>query len=508
MLAALIYGIQERRGFIAIMGEVGTGKTTIIKAAMSLLRDKAKMANIFNTDVTFEQLLAMILTELDLSDSEAALTKVQAVNRLNNFAIQQLAQGGNVALIIDEAQNLDRHSMENLRLLSNLETQKHKLIQIVLSGQPELQDKLNKLELRQFTQRISIKRHITPLKENETYEYISHRLRVASHKGPSLFSVKAQKLIWEYSGGVPRKINILCDNALLIGYGIGKKKIEEDTVAEAIKDLTWSPFLSPVDPQEKKLLKENRSSQARRTGFLRRLALVSGLAIALCLLLLTVSHQEKFLPRVQNGLSTLYRYIFKEEVSSQPDGSQEVQIQNQPLDTHGNPLDLEKKSADEEKHGFREVPKATVETEKEKPPVIQAKTAILDHRITPAIRALGRRQLISTNDEHEKSNPETSAQHEKRHISRDSTELPVKKNIEPTLIAESEVVSKNAVLEKQLLFVVVEQGDWLSKIILRKYGKYDSTILHTVLLQNPDIRNPDLILEGQVIKLPVPPTNL
>ena len=223
-LAALLYGIRERRGFIAIMGEVGTGKTTLINTVLSRLDQKTKVAYLFNTDVIFEQLLIMALLEFNLVRPEESLTKVQALTRLNEFAIGQLSDGGNVVLIVDEAQNLDQRCMENLRLLSNLETKKRKLIQIVLSGQPELEIKLKKPELRQLEQRISLKRYTTPLTENETCEYIRHRLNIANYEQPILFDRKAQKIIWKYSRGVPRKINIICDNALLIGYAKEKEK--------------------------------------------------------------------------------------------------------------------------------------------------------------------------------------------------------------------------------------------------------------------------------------------
>ena len=129
--------------------------------------------------------------------------------------------------------------MENLRLLSNLETPKHKLVQIVLSGQPELEAKLALPEMRQLTERISIRRYIDPLKEKETYAYIRHRLEVAEYKGPMIFSPEALKLIWKISQGVPRKINILCDNALLMGFKERNRKIDPSFVQKVLKDLRW-----------------------------------------------------------------------------------------------------------------------------------------------------------------------------------------------------------------------------------------------------------------------------
>lgn len=241
-LASLMYGIHERRGFIALVGEVGTGKTTLLHTVLNRLDKEIRVGFIFNTDVSFKSMLVMALIDLGLAKSDERLSKAKALQRLNDFAIRQLSRGGNVVLLVDEAQNLDPVDMENLRLISNLETYKNKVIQVVLSGQPQLDAKLNRPELRQLHQRISLKRYITALTEKETYGYVQHRLSVAEYDGPALFDDQVQQLIWEYSGGVPRKINILCDNALLIGYGLRQATIDTSVIEEAIKDLSWSPL--------------------------------------------------------------------------------------------------------------------------------------------------------------------------------------------------------------------------------------------------------------------------
>ena len=239
VLTSIIYGIQSRRGIMAIIGEVGTGKTTLLNTALEWLSEKTKVAYVINFDVDFDDLLNMALVNLGLTSVDQTLTKIEALQRLKDFALKQLADSGNVALIVDEAQNLNQKAMENLRLLSNLETPKHKLVQIVLSGQPELEVKLARPELRQLTERISIRRHIDPLKEKETYAYIRHRLEVAGYKGPMLFNPEALRLIWKISQGVPRKINILCDNGLLIGYRTHHRKIEPAFIQKAVSDLRW-----------------------------------------------------------------------------------------------------------------------------------------------------------------------------------------------------------------------------------------------------------------------------
>jgi type II secretory pathway predicted ATPase ExeA len=250
ILSALIYGIRERRGFIAIVGEVGTGKTMMLNAMLDRLEHDTKVAFIFNSDLTFRQMLIMALYDLGLVEPEESLSKVKAIQRLNEFAIDQLERDGNVVIVVDEAQSLSHKTMENLRMLSNLETRKHKLVQIVLCGQPELDAKLSKPEWRQLVQRISLKRYSTNLGEEDTYNYVQHRLKVAGYEGEPLFDDQALQLIWKYSEGIPRKINVLCDNALLIAYGLETKEINAGILGEAIADLSWSPYLDKTKPQE------------------------------------------------------------------------------------------------------------------------------------------------------------------------------------------------------------------------------------------------------------------
>ena len=241
-LATLVYGIRERRGFIIIIGEPGTGKTTLLNAAADQIDEKIKVAFILNPSLAFEDMLHMALVGFNLAEAEEDLTKRKAIQRLNDFALKQNEKKGNVALIIDEAQHLNRNSLENLRLLSNLQTRKHELIQIVLAGQPELDDTLQKPGLRQLVQRIGLRRRTTPLSEKEAYEYIQHRLKIAKYDGPQLFGNRAKKLIWSYSQGIPRIINILCDNSLLAGYALERKRIDSAIVEEAIQDLSGKSF--------------------------------------------------------------------------------------------------------------------------------------------------------------------------------------------------------------------------------------------------------------------------
>lgn len=234
-LASMVYGIQERKGFIAVTGEVGTGKTTLIHELMRRLDKRVKTVFIFHTRVTFQELLRRILRELELPLEE--VDKGGMVDRLHDYLIECLACGENLALIIDEAQHLSTEVLEELRLLSNLETSASKLLQILLVGQPELKEKLDSRELRQLKQRIVAWRQIRPLSEEDARNYVEHRLRVAGSGASKIFTGEALALIAQNARGIPRNINVLCDNALLIGYGMEKKKIDGAVVEEVLGDM-------------------------------------------------------------------------------------------------------------------------------------------------------------------------------------------------------------------------------------------------------------------------------
>ena len=236
IISSLIYGVSERRGLLALIGEVGCGKTLMLNAMLSKLNQQSKFAFISNSDLTFKQLLITFLYNIGAIGKEEYISKEKALIVLNDFAINQLENKINLILIVDEAQNIGSRTMENLRMLSNIETVQYKLIQIVLSGQPELDEKLNKPNWRQLVQRISLKRYAVNLNEKDTYDYIKHRLSVAGNNGTPIFSNGALQKIWEYTFGNPRKINVLCDNSLLIGYGIEEKVISSKIVKEVIQD--------------------------------------------------------------------------------------------------------------------------------------------------------------------------------------------------------------------------------------------------------------------------------
>lgn len=232
----MIYGIEERKGFLEITGEIGTGKTTLCKALLNKLDKRVKTALVVNPDLSEVQLLECIAEDFGL-DLPPKANKLTIFRLLNKFFISQLSLGNNVALIIDEAQNLKPFLLEQIRLLSNLETEKEKLIQIVFVGQPQLRDKLNSPNLTQLRQRISIRYHILPLQMEETGDYIKHRLHVAGSGGQIHFSREALEEIYKFSEGVPRLINQVCDRALLFGFVLGTKNVTLDIVKRGVDEI-------------------------------------------------------------------------------------------------------------------------------------------------------------------------------------------------------------------------------------------------------------------------------
>jgi general secretion pathway protein A len=225
VLAALLYGVNNRKGFVTLIGEVGTGKTTILNRFLELLNNpKIKTAFIHNSRINSSHLLEFILTKFQIPcDSES---KVQKLVTLNQWLLDRYEAGESVVLIIDEAQNLSYPVLEEIRLLTNLETPEDKLLQVILSGQPELDDKLNQPQLRQLRQRVGVQCRTLPLTLEQTHEYVVARLRVAGASGEPIFTPQAINRIYEFSCGIPRLINLVCEHSLVHGYVEGQRPIE------------------------------------------------------------------------------------------------------------------------------------------------------------------------------------------------------------------------------------------------------------------------------------------
>jgi general secretion pathway protein A len=250
-LGAILYGVMQRKGFIAIIGEVGVGKTTILRSYIEEADKKhLRIVYVFDANVSFIGLLRTIHRELGLMPAGGKDGKDEPkepfdlVSRIQEFLIAEYQKGGNLVVIIDEAQNMPIETLESLRMLSNLETSTDKLIQIVLIGPPELEERLNLKELRQLKQRIAVKATISPLTSEECAAYIQHRLTKAGADHLPIFTKGALKKIIRQSHGIPRTINILCDNALITGFGYQKRRIGAHIIREVIADFRQSriPF--------------------------------------------------------------------------------------------------------------------------------------------------------------------------------------------------------------------------------------------------------------------------
>ena len=245
-LTGLMYGIQTRKGFITLTGEVGTGKTTLINRLLDWLHHRrARTAFLFNSRMNSSQLFDFILAEFDIPCESKS--KSQQLLKLNHWLLERYRDGETVVLIIDEAQNLTYPVLEEIRLLTNLETSTEKLLQIVLSGQPELEEKLKLPQLRQLRQRIMLRCRTTPLSEEQTREYITERLRIAGGSGEPIFSPKTVETIHVYSLGIPRVINLLCEHSLVNGFVEQQRPIQPKIVEEVAHEFQLDE-VEPVAP--------------------------------------------------------------------------------------------------------------------------------------------------------------------------------------------------------------------------------------------------------------------
>jgi general secretion pathway protein A len=234
----LLYGIRERKGFVQLTGEVGAGKTTICRAMLEQLGDAYATALILNPVLDSDGLMKAIAMEfgLDVKGKD----RLETVSAINHFLLSLVEKNKDAVLIIDEAQDLTDELLEQVRLLSNLETDDRKLLQIVLMGQPELRDRLNAHRLRQLRQRITVRYHINPLTRAELSSYIQHRIHVSGGNGAPFFTTGAIWRIHRYSKGIPRLVNAVCDKCLLAGFVQQSDRIDFSTVGLAIRELEWN----------------------------------------------------------------------------------------------------------------------------------------------------------------------------------------------------------------------------------------------------------------------------
>ena len=234
-LACLIYGIQTRRGFVLLTGEVGTGKTTVLNKLLEWCRqERISTAFLFNPRLSEAEFFDFMLADFGITCDSAM--KSRTLMRLNEWLLEQYQSGNRVVLIVDEAQNLSFEMLEEIRLLTNLETATAKLLQIVLAGQPELEEKINDQQLRQLRQRITLWAKTSPLTLLETHAYIRERLRIAGGSGAEIFGPEAIEVIHRHAGGIPRITNLLCEHALITAFVAHCKTVSASMVEEVARD--------------------------------------------------------------------------------------------------------------------------------------------------------------------------------------------------------------------------------------------------------------------------------
>lgn len=226
-------------GFVVITGDIGSGKTTLIESFLEELPEDVVLAQINQTQLTPVEFLQSLLVEFGFQPFNQR--KIELLTTLKEYMIEQYAAGKKLLLVIDEAQNLSRKVLEEVRLLSGIEAQKEKLLRIVLAGQPELGDKLDSPQLEQLMQRVRLRFHLSALSKRETREYIKHRLEVAGARGREIFTDEACDLVFRYSGGVPRLTNVICDTAMLCAFAEERDSINPELVETAAKELQWAP---------------------------------------------------------------------------------------------------------------------------------------------------------------------------------------------------------------------------------------------------------------------------
>jgi general secretion pathway protein A len=227
-------------GFVVITGDIGSGKTTLIESFLEDIPDDVVLAHLSQTQLSPVEFLQALLVEFGFEPFR--MRKVELMSLLKDFMVEQYAAGKKLLLVIDEAQNLSRRVLEEIRMLAGIEAQKEKLLRIILAGQPELANKLNSPRLEQLSQRVRLRFNLTALSKREMRQYIEHRLEVAGAQGRNIFSDESFDTVFRYSGGVPRLVNVLCDTAMLCAFAEDKNTIDNDTVLAAVDELQWVQY--------------------------------------------------------------------------------------------------------------------------------------------------------------------------------------------------------------------------------------------------------------------------
>jgi len=449
-LGAIIYGIEQRKGFVAITGEAGVGKTTILRSYLEGQAlphtSKKKVIYVFNANLSFQSLLKVICSELGVVPKTEDAFKT--VNELHKTLIEEYKQGNNVVLILDEAQNVPVETLENLRMLSNLETSKEKLIQMILIGQPEFQAKLGLDKLRQLNQRIAIRSNIVPLSREESIMYIRHRLSLVTDRWDGVFTRRAMDLIVDEAKGIPRVINILCDNTLIAGLGYQAKPVGRRIVREVIADY-----------------------KGRR----RMLRLRWGIALAALLVLaasaLLLAPVKGFLPEI--------RAFRDRAVSTVSDAARMAPVTGTPTRM---PVPVDAAKPEIPQTGNAEVPKNTPTVEPQ--PRLDQSASAQTVSAPPPVRSEAYSGAVGVAG---------------AIIYQPAGDPPVTADQAPSVFRRDESAPTRAI---EVPSRIIKRGETLSSIIRDTYGVVNAHLFELIRQNNPQITDADRILAGGQLFLP------
>lgn len=459
-LGAIVYGIREREGFVSVVGEVGTGKTTVVRSYLQKAgRNQTVPIFIFNSRITFYELLKTFLCEIGIEVN--ALDRTYSLNEMVRLAyqamIEKTSRGENLVLIIDEAQNMPIETLGNLCILSNFETSKAKLIQIVLVGQPELQKKLDRYELRQLRQRIAYRAIITPLSMKDSIRYLHHRLSLSYKKQGTVFTSSAIRKIAKHSQGIPRVINILCENSLVASYGLQKRPVSLEIVKQVIAEYEGKSF--------------------------HKYFLFRRVAGSVLIVLLTALFVASYIPsRANSPVQTMAAKVSL-KAPPKPDFH--------PVGSHSTVASSSRKTV-EPIHDDAPVP--AQELQKTPQPDGPESTALSSESLQPQTSESS--PLAQSGEPLEMNGAEKKLEMETRHGEGKKILLATTEAIAPQPAVRSLPYKKAAFLK------VAKKGDTVSGLFLETYGFYNTKALEWIKSHNQHIANMDEIKIDQVIYFP------